>query len=162
MRIAIGCDHRGVEIKEAVIKILKEGGHFYEDFGGWVTDDPIDYPEVARRLAQGVAGKVFDRGILICDTGIGMCMAANKVKWIRAAVCHDVFNATRARQHNDANILCLAAHDGEAPMREIVNTFLNTPFEGGRHQRRVNKMLEMEGIRIVEEDDEEKRRRASF
>ena len=106
MRIAIGCDHRGLDLKQFIIKLLSQTEHSYEDFGGY-TAEPVDYPDIARKVAEAVAGGDFDRGILICDTGIGMCIAANKVKGIRAALCYDAFSARRARQHNDANVLCL-------------------------------------------------------
>jgi len=144
MNIAIGCDHRGLDFKQLVIKIITDDGHSYQDFGSF-TEDSVDYPDIARSVAGGVAGGDFDRGVLICGTGIGMCMAANKVKGIRAAVCTDVFRAQRARQHNDANVLCLGAEDPNSNVAEIVGTFLATPFEGGRHSRRLAKIRDMEG-----------------
>jgi ribose 5-phosphate isomerase B len=144
MRIAIGCDHRGLELKQFVMRLITEKGHSYDDFGSYTTDS-VDYPDIAKKVAEGVAGGEFERGILICDTGIGMSMAANKVKGIRAALCHDVFGAQRARQHNDANVLCLGARQREDVVREIVNAFLTYAFEGGRHQRRLDKMKAMEG-----------------
>jgi len=144
MRIAIGCDHRGLTFKQSVIKVLTEAGHSYEDFGGYTTDS-VDYPDIAREVGKAVARGNFDRGILICGTGIGMCMAANKVKGIRAALCYTAFNACRAREHNDANVLCLGADVEQEPVRDIVNAFLTCDFEGGRHQRRVDKIMEMEG-----------------
>ena len=143
MRIAIGCDHRGLNFKKTVIKLITEAGHSCEDFGCF-TADPVDYPDIAKALAESVARGDFDRGILICSTGIGMCIAANKVKGIRASLCHNVFGATRARQHNDANILCLGAEVEQEPVPEIVNAFLTADFEGGRHQRRVDKIKNME------------------
>ena len=144
MRIALGCDHRGLELKQFVMGLVTEKGHSYEDFGSYTTDS-VDYPDIAKKVAGGVAGGEFERGILICDTGIGMSMAANKVKGIRAALCHDVFGAQRARQHNDANVLCLGARQREDVVREIVNAFLTYAFKGGRHQRRLDKMEAMEG-----------------
>ncbi len=146
MRIAIGCDHRGLELKQTIMKLLTDSGHSYEDFGGYTTD-PIDYPDIAQKVGEAVAGGNFERGILICDNGIGMSMAANKVKGIRAALCYTVFNARRTRQHNDANVLCLGAgkEQKQEPVAEIVNAFLTAKFEGGRHQRRVDKMKAMEG-----------------
>jgi len=145
MRIAIGADHRGLELKQFIIKLLKQMGHSYEDFGTY-TADPVDYPDIAQRVAEGVANGDFDYGILICDTGIGMSIAANKVKGIRAALCHDDFSARRARQHNDANILCLGARERQDTVRKTVEVFLNTQFEGGRHQKRVDKIRAMEDI----------------
>jgi ribose 5-phosphate isomerase B len=143
LRIAVGCDHRGIDLKKKVIKIVTDAGHTYEDFGAF-TVDPVDYPDIAEKVGKAVAKGDFERGILICGTGIGMCIAANKVKDVRAALCYDTFCAMRSRQHNDANILCLGA---EAPAKEldkIVNIFLSTDFEGGRHQNRVNKITALE------------------
>lgn len=144
MRVAIGCDHRGLRFKRSVIKLLAEAGHSYEDLGCY-TNDSVDYPDIAKKVGEAVARGDFERGILICGTGIGMCIAANKVKGVRAAQCYDTFCAVRARQHNDANILCLGAEVEQKQMPEIVNTFLNYEFEGGRHQRRIDKIREIEG-----------------
>ena len=144
MRIAIGCDHRGLNFKQFVIKIIAEAEHGYEDFGCYTTE-PVDYPDIAKKVAEAVAGGHFGYGILICGTGIGMSMAANKVKGIRATLCHNAFSAHRARQHNDANILCLAAEEGKARIPAIIEIFLTTEFEGGRHQLRLDKISAMEG-----------------
>ena len=144
MRIAIGCDHRGLNLKQFIIKLITEAEHTYEDFGCYTTDS-VDYPDIAKKVAEVVARGDFECGILICDTGIGMSIAANKVMGIRAALCHDAFSARRARQHNDANILCLGAEKGQGPISEIVDTFLTSAFEGGRHWRRLNKIKDMEG-----------------
>ena len=146
MRIAIGCDHRGLNLKQFVIELIAEAERSYEDFGCYTTDS-VDYPDIAEKVAEAVARGDFERGILICSTGIGMSIAANKVKGIRAALCHDVFSARRARQHNDANILCLGAGEeqGQEPVAEIVDAFFTSEFEGGRHQRRVDKIRDMEG-----------------
>ncbi|MBI4283511.1 MAG: ribose 5-phosphate isomerase B [Chloroflexi bacterium] len=143
MRIAIGCDQHGLKLKQSIIKQITKAGHSAEDFGTF-SADPVDYPDIAKAVAESVARGDFDRGILICGTGIGMCIAANKVRGIRAAQCYDTFCATRARQHNDANILCLGA-EKQKRVSEIVNVFLNDEFEGGRHQQRVNKIRDMEG-----------------
>ena len=144
-RIAIGCDHRGLALKELIVRFLQNAGYSYEDFGCYSTD-PVDYPDIARKVGEAVASGDFDVGILICNTGIGMCIAANKMRGIRAALCHDTLTAQRARQHNDANVLCLAGEgvDTKAAL-EIVKTFLTTDFEGGRHLRRVNKIRALEG-----------------
>ncbi len=144
MRIAIGCDHRGLNLKQLVIKLITDAQHSYEDFGCYTTDS-VDYPDIAGQVAEAVARGDFGCGILVCDTGIGMSIAANKVKGIRAALCRDAFSAQRARQHNDANILCLGAEQEQGAVPEIVNTFLTAEFEGGRHQRRLNKIKDMEG-----------------
>jgi len=144
VRIAIGCDHRGLNLKQSVIKLIAEDEHTYEDFG-CDTTDPVDYPDIAKKVAEAVARGDFDCGILICSTGIGMSIAANKVKGIRAALCHDAFSACRARRHNDANILCLGAEIEQEPVSEIVAAFLTGEFEGDRHQRRLDKIRGMEG-----------------
>jgi ribose 5-phosphate isomerase B len=142
--IAIGCDHRGLTLKELIIPFLQQAGHSYQDFGCYNTD-PVDYPDIAQKVGEAVTSGKCDQGILICSTGIGMSIAANKIKRIRAALCCDVFAAQRARQHNNANILCLGGeHVNTKPALEIVKTFLTTDFEGGRHTRRVNKIRALE------------------
>ena len=144
MRIAIGCDHRGLSVKKSIIKLITESGHNYEDFGGY-TADAVDYPDIARKVAGAVANGDFECGILICNTGIGMSIAANKVRGIRAALCCDAFSAQRARQHNDANILCLGAGQAQDTLTKIIDAFLTSEFEGGRHLLRLNKIKDMEG-----------------
>lgn len=144
MRLAIGSDHRGFSLKKLVIRILAEKGHSYEDFGCYDTDS-VDYPDIAGKVAAAVAGGQYESGILICGSGIGMSIAANKVKGIRAALCHNAFTAHRARRHNNANILCLGAEEGKAMIPAIIDTFLSTEFEGGRHQRRLDKVSGMDG-----------------
>jgi len=144
VRIAIGCDHRGLNLKQFIIKLITEAGHNYEDFG-CCTTDPVDYPDIAQKVAEAVTAGHFECGILICNTGIGMSIAANKVKGIRAALCCDVFSARCARQHNDANILCLGEGQAQDTLPEIIDAFLNSEFEGGRHLRRLNKIKDMGG-----------------
>ena len=141
MRIAVGCDHRGRNLKQLVIKLLAEAQHDHKDFGT-NSDESVDYPDIAREVGEAVAGGQYEHGILICGTGIGMSIAANKIKGIRAALCHNAFTACRARQHNDANILCLGAEEPERTS-EIVNAFLTCEFEGGRHQHRLDKINRM-------------------
>ena len=143
MRIAIGSDHRGYALKELVVKVLTEEGYDYHDFGCY-TEDSVDYPDVAVKVAEAIVRGEYERGILMCGTGIGMCIAANKVKGIRAAQCHDAFTAKRARLHNDAQICCLAAEAGKARVPAILETFLTTQFEGGRHIPRLGKIREIE------------------
>lgn len=144
-RIAMGCDHRGLGLKKPIMSFLQNAGYIYQDFGCYRTD-PVDYPDVAQKVGEAVASGDFHQGILICDTGIGMSIAANKIKGIRAALCCNSFSAQRARQHNDANILCLRAEDIDTESAlEIVKIFLATDFEGGRHMRRVNKIRTLEG-----------------
>jgi len=144
VRIAIGCDHRGLNLKQFIIKLISQTEHSHEDFGCY-TADSMDYPDIAKKVAGAVADGEFECGILICSTGIGMSIAANKVKGIRAALCYDAFSAQRARQHNDANILCFGEEQEPDTVREIVDAFLTCEFEGGRHLRRLNKIKAMEG-----------------
>jgi ribose 5-phosphate isomerase B len=144
VRIAIAADHRGLDLKKTVIELVAGFGHGCEDFGSYGTES-VDYPDFARKVGEAVASGDFDLGVLICDTGIGMSIAANKVKGIRAALCHNAFSACRARQHNDANVLCLAVENGVDSVGEVVRSFLTCRFEGGRHERRVNKIKAMEG-----------------
>jgi len=144
MRIAIGSDHAGFTMKQAIVGLLSELGHKYEDFGCFNCSS-VDYPDIARPVAEAVSQKKFDHGILICSTGIGMSIVANKVPGIRAALCHDTFSARRAREHNDANVLCLGEWViGQGLMREIVTTYLSADFVGGRHAKRVEKIHAME------------------
>ena len=143
MQVAIGCDHRGLSLKGYIMQLLTDAGHSYQDFGCYTTDS-VDYPDIARQVAEAVASGDFERGILICDTGIGMSIASNKVKGVRAALCHDASVARQARQHNDANVLCLGAGQVQGMVGEIVGAFLGTEFEGGRHLRRLDKIKAME------------------
>jgi len=143
MRIAVGCDHRGLNLKQFIIKLVTQTEHSYEDFGCYTTDS-VDYPDIAKKVAEAVTTSDFECGILICDTGIGMSIAANKVKGIRAALCYNAFGTRRARQHNDANILCLGAEEERGLIPEIVEAFLTSEFEGERHLRRLNKIRDME------------------
>ncbi len=140
MRVAIGSDHRGFEVKQQVKAIATELGHECIDFG---TDDnnPVDYPDMAYLAATAVSNKQADVAILACATGIGMSMAANKVRGIRAALCHDELSAHISRDHNDANVLCLSADQvGAVLLRKMVEVWLSTEFSGGRHERRVRKI----------------------
>lgn len=140
MQIAIGCDHAGFNLKEAVKGILAEMGHAYEDFGCFDTTS-VDYPDIGFAVADAVAQGKFDQGILICGSGIGMSMVANKVDGIRAALCHDTFSAKGSREHNDANVLCMGERViGQGLAREIVVAYLSSEFVGGRHARRLEKM----------------------
>ncbi|MDI3535088.1 MAG: ribose 5-phosphate isomerase [Thermosediminibacterales bacterium] len=144
MRIAIGSDHGGYRLKQKVIEFLKETGIEYKDFGCYSCES-VDYPDFALPVAKAVASGEYDRGILICGTGIGISIAANKVKGIRAALCHDCFSAKASRQHNDANILAMGERViGQGLAIEIVKTWLASKFEGGRHERRVRKIMEIE------------------
>lgn len=144
MKIAISSDHGGNNLRQEIIQLLEERGFQYEDFGP-KNDDSVDYPDYAAPVSEGVASGKFDRGILICGTGIGMSIAANKVKGIRCALVHDVFSAKATREHNDTNILAMGERViGAGLAREIVSTWLDTAFEGGRHTRRVEKLQQLE------------------
>lgn len=141
--IALGCDHGGYELKQEVIKFLKEKNLEYKDYGCYSLDS-CDYPEFAKAVANAVASGECEKGILICGTGIGISIAANKVKGIRAALCHDTFSAQATREHNDANILAMGARViGPGLALKIVDTFLETPFSNDeRHIRRINMIEE--------------------
>lgn len=143
MKIAIGSDHRGCELKAKVAEILKDAGHQYHDFGCY-SQDSVDYPDIALQVAEAVARGEYERGILVCGTGIGMCIAANKVRGIRAAQVYNVFTSHRCRQHNDAQIICIAAEEEHPKLKPMVIDFLETPFEGGRHINRINKIKAIE------------------
>ena len=148
MKIAIGCDHGGFELKEAVRGYLEERQIPYEDFGAYNTDS-VDYAPIAAKAARAVAAGQADFGVLVCSTGIGISMAANKVKGIRAALCSDAHAAEMTRRHNNANILCLGGLvTEEKTALEIVDTFLKFDFEGGRHQRRIDQIADIENGRL--------------
>jgi len=144
MKIALGNDHRGYESKQQIKAIITQLGHEFIDTGS-NDANPVDYPDHAYTTAMTVAEKKADRAILVCGTGIGMSIAANKIKGIRAALCHDELSARISRHHNNANVLCLSGDLlGEVLLRKIVEVWLDTDFEGGRHQRRVNKIKAIE------------------
>ena len=144
MRIAVGADHRGYLIRGRVIDSLHRLGHEVVDLGTH-SDEPVDYPDIAAAVARLVSQGEVDRGILICGTGLGMCIAANKFPNVRAAPCHDDLTAEMSRRHNDLNVLCLSADMlGERLVDRMVDIWLNTPFEGGRHARRVEKITGLE------------------
>ncbi len=146
MKIALGCDHGGYPMMQEVKKYLEEKGIAYQDFGTHSLDS-CDYPEFGEAAARAVAGGQCDTGIVVCTTGIGISISANKVKGIRCALCSEPLSAQMSRRHNDANMLAMGgALIGVNMMKEIVDTFLNTPFEGGRHQRRVDKMMDIETL----------------
>lgn len=144
MKIAVACDHGALNLKAALLKYLEEKGYEYHDFGTY-TKDSCDYPDYALLAAEAVASGEYERGIVICSTGIGISIAANKVPGIRCAHCHDTYCAKYTRLHNDANMLAFGEKCiGEGLMLQIVELFLTTEFEGGRHQRRVDKITAIE------------------
>jgi RpiB/LacA/LacB family sugar-phosphate isomerase len=146
MRIVLGSDHRGYQLKDKLIDFLKHSKFEYTDFGSH-SDESADYPDFAADVAQAIVKGKADLGILICGSGIGMSIAANKYRGIRAANCCNQEMAVRARRHNDANIICLGADFIDAKTAvEIVNAFITSKFDGGRHQRRLDKISKIESI----------------
>jgi ribose 5-phosphate isomerase B len=144
MRIAVGSDHRGVELRAKLVSYLNELGQEVVDLGTY-NNEEVDYPDVAAVVARKVASNEVDRGILVCGTGVGMCIAANKIPGVRAAPCYDDITAEISRRHNDLNVLCLSSDLlGEKLADRLVEIWLRTPFEGGRHARRNEKIVAME------------------
>jgi len=144
MKIALGSDHGGFQLKEVIKEYLKDKNYEIEDFGTYDTSS-VDYPEIGEKVAVAVKDEVADKGIIVCGTGLGISISANKVPGIRAALVSDTFSAKMSRAHNDANILALGGRVlGDDLALEIVEAWLNTEFEGGRHERRVNKMKDLE------------------
>jgi ribose 5-phosphate isomerase B len=148
-KIAIGADHAGFHAKELIKKFLAAQGYEVDDVGT-ASEESVDYPDFARQVAERVAAGRVQLGILMCGTGIGMSMAANKVPGVRAAQAHDIMTAHLAREHNDANVLTIGARVvPEEQTIAIVREFLNTAFAGGRHQRRVDKIVELDKHKVV-------------
>lgn len=144
MRIAIGCDHGGLNLKNEIVTYLKSEGIETKDFGAY-TEESCDYPDIALPVAEAVACKEFDFGILVCGTGIGISIAANKVPGIRAALCSDTFSAHATREHNNANILAMGERVvGRGLAIDIVKAFLGAEFEGERHNKRIDKITDIE------------------
>lgn len=144
MKVAIASDHGGLRIKEEIKALLDELQLSYEDFGCH-CEDSVDYPDYALPVGKKVASGEFDRGILICGTGIGMSIAANKIKGVRCALVHDLFSAKATREHNDSNVLAMGERViGPGLAKEIARVWLQTPFEGGRHEKRVQKICKIE------------------
>lgn len=148
MKIAIGTDHRGFDAKKKLIDALRSDGHDVIDCGT-NSPEPCDYPEPAFRVATSVAKKEAERGVLICMSGVGMAIAANKVKGIRAGLCHKGATAKLSREHNDTNVLVLSSMEAQEPMETIVRAWLAASFEGGRHARRIEKITEIENGRFT-------------
>jgi len=144
MRIAVGTDHRGFAIRSKVTELLKGLGHEVDDVGTF-SEEAVDYPDVAKLVAEKVGAGEAERGILVCGTGLGMCVAANKFSGVRAAPCHNDLTAEMSRRHNDTNVLCLSADLlGERLIDRMIELWLSPPFEGGRHARRVEKIRKLE------------------
>ena len=144
MKIAIGCDHRGFDLKQIIINKISMLSHEITDFGCF-NKESVDYPDIAEKVAKEVSAGNYEQGILICGTGIGMCIAANKIQGIRAALCEDVIAASRARKHNNANVICLRGERSDIDaINDIITSYLSTCFEGGRHDRRIDKIRKLE------------------
>lgn len=145
MKLAIGCDHGGFELKEEVLKFIKTVANIEVSDLGPAGRESVDYPDYGAKVAEAVSNGTMDRGILICGTGIGMSMVANRYPNVRAALCHDHFTALMSREHNDANVLVMGERVlGKGVALEIVKTWLDTPFAGGRHQKRLDKITTIE------------------
>jgi ribose 5-phosphate isomerase B len=145
MKLAIGCDHGGWDLKEDIVTFLKPPNTIELFDYGTTNTDSVDYPDFGKKVTEAVASGAVDRGILICGTGIGMSITANRYPGVRAALCHDHFTAQMSRMHNDANILVMGARViGKGVARDMVKTWLETEFEGGRHQKRLDKIREIE------------------
>jgi ribose 5-phosphate isomerase B len=144
MKVVIGTDHASYEVKNSLATLLREKGYEVVDVSE-ADGTSVDYPDVAARVCHTVLSSEGSRGILLCGTGIGQSIAANKINGIRAALCHDHFTATMCRQHNDANVLCAGSRvTGPEVIFQMANVFLTTEFEGGRHERRVNKIMSLQ------------------
>lgn len=144
MKLAIGCDHVALDLKKEIIEYVESLGHEIEDLGPF-TDERTDYPIYGQKVAKAVVNKEYDRGILICGTGVGISIAANKVKGIRAVCCSEPYSAKLSREHNDSNILAFGARViGSELAKMIVKEWLDAEYEGGRHQRRVDMLAEIE------------------
>ena len=142
--IAIGSDHGGYALKQELMKHLKEIGVEFKDFGCY-DENSVDYPAIAKAVGTAVVSGEYEKGVLICGTGIGISMAANKIRGVRAALCNDYFSAKYTRLHNDANIICFGGRViGPGSACELLDVFLTTGFEGGRHQRRVDQITALE------------------
>ena len=145
MNIALASDHRGYDFKKRVIVMLAQMKHTVKDFGTSTSTESVDYPDYGLKAAKAVGSGECDRGILICGTGIGMSLIANKVKGVRAAVCHNLYTVEMSRRHNDSNVLCIGADVvDEELLEQKVKLWMETPFEGGRHARRVGKIMDAE------------------
>ena len=145
MKIVIGCDHGALALKDEVKKVLAEYPDVEVNDVGPFTEDSVDYPDIAEKVCAEITSGRSERGIVLCGTGIGISIAANKIHGIRAALCNDVYSAKMSRQHNNANVLAMGGRvTGFGPADEIVRAWLTTEFEGGRHERRVNKIMALE------------------
>ncbi|MFO0904222.1 MAG: ribose 5-phosphate isomerase B [Pirellulales bacterium] len=144
MRIAVGSDHRGIELKSQIVAYLQKLGHQTEDAGAF-SEESVDYPDIASAVAQRVSSGACERGVLVCGTGIGMSIAANKHPGVRATTCADEATAEICRRHNDVNVICLSGNPAAPGLVErMLAVWLETPFDGGRHARRIEKIKDLE------------------
>ena len=148
MRVAVAFDHRGVKLRACVADAVRAAGHDVLDLGVDTPEPPVDYPDVARKLGEAVLSGEAERGVLVCGSGVGACVAANKLRGIRAAICHDVYSAHQGVEHDAMNVLCLGSEVvGPALTADLVEAFLRAQFDGGeRYRRRLEKIEEMEGL----------------
>ncbi len=144
MKLAVGSDHRGFANKSELVAALKKSGHEVTDVGTYAAEPPCDYPEIALKVGREVSSRRAEKGILVCKSGIGMSIAANKVRGVRAALVQDLESALLSRRHNDANVLVLGSEKFEGPLGPAVEAWLREPFEGGRHERRVSQITKIE------------------
>ena len=146
MKICVGCDHGAVELKKTVLEVLQEFPAIEAEDVGTYSGESVDYPDIAQKVCEKVTSGAADRGIVLCGTGIGISIAANKIKGIRAALCHDIFSARMSREHNDANVLAMGGRViGAGPAGDIVRAWVSTDFsQGERHKRRIEKMMALE------------------
>lgn len=146
MRIVIGADHGGFPLKQEIVPVLESAGHIVQDIGAHTYDAQDDYPDFAKPVAEAVASGKADRGIVVCGSGVGACVAANKLKGVRASVCHDTYSAAQGVEHDDMNVLCLGARVvGPSLATELVKAFIGAKFSGeARHRRRLEKVLALE------------------
>ncbi|MDN3510201.1 MAG: ribose 5-phosphate isomerase B [Candidatus Jettenia sp. CY-1] len=150
MKIALASDHRGFDFKKRVTSMLTQMGHTVIDFGTTTDTESVDYPDFGIKAARAVGSGECNRGILICGTGIGMSLVANKVKGVRAALCHNLYTVEMSRRHNDSNVLCIGADIvDEELLEQKVKLWLETPFDGGRHARRVEKIMDAENEEVI-------------
>ena len=148
MRVAVAFDHRGVKLRASVADAVRAAGHDLMDLGVDTPEPPVDYPDVARKLGESVLSGEAERGVLVCGSGVGACVAANKLRGIRAGICHDVYSAHQGVEHDNMNVLCLGSEVvGPALTADLVAAFLRAEFDGGeRYRRRLEKIEEMEGL----------------
>ena len=148
MRVAVAFDHRGVKLRASVADAVRAAGHDLMDLGVDTPEPPVDYPDVARKLGEAVLSGEAERGVLVCGSGVGACVAANKLRGIRAGICHDVYSAHQGVEHDNMNVLCLGSEVvGPALAADLVEAFLRAEFDGAeRYRRRLEKIEEMEGL----------------